>query len=130
MSIDKDQLVAEMRRQRNGNLPAMFEYLAKIDPDFLAGYNAATLRVFNYSEGAEDRALDARMKELIAVALLASVRGGTTKRHIAAAYRHGASKREVVEALEVAFQITGAPSMEFGIHCMMDLDAGGKEVDP
>ena len=59
---------------------------------------------------------------LIAVALLASAHGNTTRQHIKRALALGASKREVVEALEVSMHITGAPSLEYGLSEMMALE--------
>jgi len=56
-----------------------------------------------------------RPKELIAVALLAAIRGSTTRQHIKRALALGASKREVVEALELSMHITGAPSLHYGL---------------
>ena len=65
----------------------------------------------------------AKLKELIAVALLAAVRGNTTRAHIQKALSHGASRREVVEALEMSMHITGAPSLEFGLSQLMALES-------
>jgi len=111
-----------MRRQRNGSVHRVFEYLDDVDGEFLKAYNELALLNFNYAEAARDRAIDAKTKELIAVALLASVHGNTTRQHIKRALALGASKREVVEALEVSMHITGAPSLEYGLSEMMALE--------
>ena len=115
-------LIEKMKQERGGKLWPAFEYVARLDPDFLEGYNAATRQVFNYGAAAEDRAVDAKVKELIAIALLASVRGSTTGSHIRKCYELGATRREVLESLEVAYQVTGAPAFEFGVQCMMEID--------
>ena len=115
------KLPAKMRRQRKGNLHRVFEYLDGVDREFLQAYNELAVLNFNYAEGAKGRALTAKVKELIAVALLASVRGDTTREHIQRAMALGASKREVVEALEMSMHITGAPSLEFGVTHLMAL---------
>jgi alkylhydroperoxidase/carboxymuconolactone decarboxylase family protein YurZ len=123
MPTDATKLLAEMRRQRNGKLHPVFEYLSAIDPEFLEAYNQLAVLNFNYAEAAEGRILDAKVKELIAIALLASVRGNTTRQHIRRALDLGATKREIIEALAMAMHITGAPSLEFGLSEMMQLDA-------
>jgi alkylhydroperoxidase/carboxymuconolactone decarboxylase family protein YurZ len=122
MIPDPKELVKTMRGQRDGHVAKAFEYLAEIDPEFVAAYNQVAVLNFNYGEAAEHRELDARSKELIAIALLASVRGNTTRQHIRRALALGASRREIVEALEMAMHITGAPSLEFGLSEMMKLD--------
>jgi len=118
----QSELLARMRRQRGGHVHNVFEYLAEIDPEFLQAYNDLAVLNFNYAEAAQGRAIDAKTKELIAVALLAAVRGNTTRQHIKRALALGATRREVVEALEMAMHITGAPSLEFGLTEMMALE--------
>jgi alkylhydroperoxidase/carboxymuconolactone decarboxylase family protein YurZ len=115
-------LMITMRRQRKGELHSVFTYLAKVDPRFLKAYNNLAVLNFNYGRAAKERAIPAKVKELIAVALLAAVRGGTTREHIQKALSRGASKREVVEALEMSMHITGAPSLEFGLSQLMALE--------
>ena len=119
---DQTELLAKMRRQRGGHVHNVFEYLAEIDPEFLQAYNDLAVLNFNYAEAAEGRAIDARTKELIAVALLAAVHGNTTGQHIKRALVLGVTRREVVEALEMAMQIAGAPALEFGLTEMMALE--------
>lgn len=118
----KPNPVERMRRERKGKLHPVWEYLGTIDPEFLAAYDSLAVLNFNYGRAAGGRALSGKVKELIAVALLAGVRGNTTRRHIAQALAHGASRREVVEALEMSMHITGAPSLEFGLAQMMELE--------
>jgi len=122
MKIDPDELLEKMRRQRGGDSPRFFEYLASIDAEFLDVYNELALRNFNYADGAVNRTLDTKTKELIAIALLVSVHGNTTRQHMQRALALGATKREIVEALEMALHITGAPSLEFGLTELMALD--------
>ena len=118
----ESSLLTRMRRQRNGSVHPVFEYLADIDPEFLTAYNELAVLNFNYGERAKGRALSAKTKELLAAALLASVRGDTTQQHIRKALSLGASRREVAEALEMSLHITGAPSLEFGLRLLMELD--------
>jgi len=115
-------LLAKMRRQRGGHVAAPFEYLDAVDREFLKAYNEVAVLNFSYGDAGRTRVLDARTKELIAVALLVTVRGDTTQQHMRKALEHGASLREVVEALEMAMQVCGAPALEFGLRKLMDLE--------
>lgn len=116
------KLLTTMRDQRKGDLHPAFAYLDKADRQFLKAYNNLAVLNFNYGPAAKGRALPAKVKELIAAALLAAVRGDTTRDHMRKALTHGASRREIIEALEVSMHITGAPSLEFGISQLMALD--------
>jgi alkylhydroperoxidase/carboxymuconolactone decarboxylase family protein YurZ len=123
MNPNPAELIEKMRAQRGGRLHRIFEYLGSIDSEFLEAYNDLAILNFNYAEAAAGRALDAKVKELIAVALLAAVRGNTTRHHLRRALELGATRREIVEALEMAMHITGAPSLEFGLAELMALDS-------
>ena len=124
MSMPKPkELTTTMRRQRKGKLHPVFEYLEKTDREFLKAYNSVAVLNFNYGPAAKGRTLPAKIKELIAVALLASVKGDTTRDHIRKALSHGASRREIIEALEMSMHITGAPSLEFGLTQLMSIDS-------
>lgn len=116
------KLLDKMLRERKGRVLPAWKYLCEIDPEFLEAYNGVAVLNFNYGTAAKQRALSGKMKELIAVALLAAVRGDTIGQHIKTALAHGASKREVVEALEMSMQITGAPSLEFGLKRLMEIE--------
>lgn len=121
MKKTSSPLIAKMKRQRGGKVHSVFEYLDTIDREFLDAYNRVAVLNFNYGEAAAGRSLDAKMKELIAVALLAAVRGNTTRQHIQRALACGATVRQVVEALEMSMHITGAPSLEFGLSQLMEV---------
>jgi len=114
-------LLETMRRQRDGQLAPAFEFLDGIDPEFLEAYNRVAVLNFNYAEGAKGRVLDARVKELIAVALLACIKGETTRKHMQRALECGATPREIVEALEMSMHICGAPALEFGLRLLQEL---------
>jgi alkylhydroperoxidase/carboxymuconolactone decarboxylase family protein YurZ len=124
--IDANELVQKMRAQRKGKLLPAFEYLARIDPELLEAYNGLAVLNFNYPP-ADSRALDARTKELIAIPLLASVHGDTTRNHIRRAMELGVTEREIVEALGMAMQVTGAAAMEFGLSQLMAVMAERSE---
>jgi alkylhydroperoxidase/carboxymuconolactone decarboxylase family protein YurZ len=117
------KVIAKMRRERRGQLASAFEFLDGVDREYLEAYNRVAVLNFNYGDAGKGRALDARMKELIAVALLATIRGETTRKHMARALEEGATPRQVVEALEVAMHICGAPALEFGLRLLQELQA-------
>ncbi|MCC6344655.1 MAG: carboxymuconolactone decarboxylase family protein [Bryobacterales bacterium] len=121
MNTSKDVLT-KMRIQRKGKVHPAFVYLDGIDRPFLEAYNSLAVLNFAYGREAKGRAMPAKIKELIAIALLAAVRGDTTRDHIRKAISHGASRREIVEALEMSMHITGAPSLEFGLMQLMAVD--------
>lgn len=121
--MNEASLLDTMRRQRDGRLAAVFEFLDGLDPEFLRAYNEVAVLNFNYGDAGKGRALDARVKELIAVALLACVRGETTLQHMRRALEQGATPREIVEALEMSMHICGAPALEFGLRVLRELQS-------
>ena len=121
--MKKTSLLDTMRRQRDGHLASAFEFLDGVDREFLQAYNELAVLNFNYGEAGKGRALDPRMKELIAVALLVCVRGETTRKHMSRALEQGATPREIVEAMEMSMHICGAPAFEFGLRQLQELQA-------
>lgn len=79
-----------------------------------AGLGAAT-----YADGA----LDAKTKELIALAIGINVRcDGCLAAHGRAAFQRGATREEVVEAIGVAIHMGGGPSMVYGAEALQAYD--------
>ena len=122
---DANELLQTMRAQRRGRLVPAFEFLAGIDPDLLEAYNNLTVLNFSYPPATESRVLEAKIKELIAIALLASVHGDTTRLHIRRALELGATEREIAETLGLVMQVTGAAAMEYGLSQLMAEKAEG-----
>ena len=119
--MERDELIQRMKAERGGSILPAFEFMAGIDSALLDAYDRLAVLNFNYASTESDRALSAKQKEIIAVALLAAIRGNTTSKHMERALDLGASYRELVEALGLAMHITGAPSMEFGLELLMEL---------
>ena len=82
--------------------------LGRLSPDSLKGYQTLS------GAGAKTGHLDAKTRELIALAVAVTTRcDGCIAGHVAAAARHGASKEEVAEALGVAMALNAGAAMVF-----------------
>ena len=78
-------------------------------PDTMAAFS--DLGSATYTDGA----ISAKQKELIALAIGVTVRcDGCVAFHARAACRRGATRAEVAEAISVAIQMGGGPSMVYG----------------
>src|SRR5690554_3251567 len=78
-------------------------------PDVIKGYG--TLSAGTYKPGV----LDAKFKELIALALAINSRcDGCVAYHAKAAHDKGATREEVAEVIGVAIHMGGGPSMVYG----------------
>ncbi|MCB1509863.1 MAG: carboxymuconolactone decarboxylase family protein [Hyphomicrobiaceae bacterium] len=82
--------------------------LAKAVPDAMGAFGA--LGKASYGEGK----LSAKTKELISLAISVAARcDGCVAYHARAAHKKGVSREEVAEALAVAIQMGGGPSMVY-----------------
>lgn len=69
-------------------------------------------------------ALDSKTKELIALAIGITARcDGCLAFHAKAAKKHGATRQEVVETIQVALYMGGGPSMIYGAEALAAFDA-------
>ena len=91
--------------------------LKTAQPDTLKGFNLM------HAQAMQDGALDARTKELIAVALSVGSRcDPCIAFHVPAALRRGATREEVMEVLAVAVMMGGGPSLMYAAHVIEALD--------
>lgn len=68
-------------------------------------------------------ALSPRIKELMALSIAIATRcEGCILHHVGAAMRHGASRREIVETIEVAIEMGGGPSTVYGATALAAYD--------
>jgi AhpD family alkylhydroperoxidase len=68
--------------------------------------------------------LDSKTKELIALAIGITARcDGCLAFHAKAAKRHGATRQEIVETIQVALYMGGGPSMIYGAEALAAFDA-------
>ena len=120
MATDSEKLVNELQEHMGFVLP--FEAtLAEADPEFFAGFSQMK-KILLDREGA----LPIKTKALIHIALSAARRATGIKSHISRAMRLGATKEEIIEAMELSTFTFGAPAIKYGIE---SLNALMKEQD-
>jgi alkylhydroperoxidase/carboxymuconolactone decarboxylase family protein YurZ len=96
-------------------------WLAKEDPE----YAAARLPVSALSVG-EGKALSIKHREMVIIGILAfRGREDGVVAHMRRAVEHGASKRELLEAIEAAAVPGGGPTLSAGVKGLMQLEAEG-----
>jgi 4-carboxymuconolactone decarboxylase len=107
---ESDDLLNSVSNARGYSL-ALHEVLAKHDPDALAGYEQMMRALY-----LSNRRLDGKTKELVYVAVLVAL--GAAEQHIVAhmekAVREGATKEDVLEALELIVPAAGVARANTG----------------
>lgn len=105
-----DDLLDSVSAARGYSLP-LHEVLAANDPDVLAAYEQMMRALY-----LSDRRLDAKTKEFVYVAVLVAL--GAAEKHIRAhmekAVREGATKEEVLEAIELIIPAAGVARANTG----------------
>ncbi len=117
----KQDLLKVMEKER-GYMLGPWKFLAEQDVDFMEAYNNL------YNRGLTDgKALPARMRELIAIGILA-YRGQeeAVYLHGKRALKLGASKRELLEAVETAMIPGGGPTLAVGLRALARIEEEGK----
>ena len=111
----KAEVLIEKMKKDRGYIYPEWEFAARSDPDFVEAYNNL------YRAGLSDgRALPVKVRELIAIGLLSYRRDvGGAKTHILRAMRFGATKQEILEAVETSIIPGGAPTFFCGLSAMM-----------
>ena len=98
------------------------EWLAREDPEFARVRQP--LSALSTGEGQE---LSIKHREMVIIGILA-FRGASQEgmlAHMRRAIQHGATKRELLEAMESAAVPGGGPTFATGIRTLMQLDAEG-----
>lgn len=118
----KRQLLEDMARER-GYLPAPWLYMSEKDLDFLAAYNELYTRALT-----DGKALPIKVRELVAMGILA-FRGNADAvyEHAQRALRHGATKQELLEAIESTIVAGGAPTFATGLRALMRIEEDDKK---
>ena len=100
---------------------AWTEWLAREAPEYAAARQAVS--TMSVSEGKE---LSVRHREMVIVGILA-FRGRTdgVVAHMRRAIDHGATKRELLEAVQAAAVPGGGPTLSAGVTALMTLEAEG-----
>ncbi len=92
----------------------------KLSPDTLAGYQALS------KAGAHTGKLDAKTRELIALAVAVTTRcDGCITVHVGEALKHGATREEIAEALGVAVALNAGAAL---VYSARTLDAVGEHL--
>jgi AhpD family alkylhydroperoxidase len=95
--------------------------IAKLSPDTVKGYAALG------GAGAKTGRLDAKTRELIALAVAVSLRcDGCIAVHTAEARKQGATKEEIAEALGVAISVNAGAALVYSTRTMDAFDAAGE----
>ena len=118
----KKQLLEDMARER-GYLPAPWLYMSEKDLGFLAAYNELYTRALT-----DGKALPIKVRELVAIGILA-FRGNADAvyEHAQRALRHGATKQELLEAIESTIVAGGAPTFATGLRALMRIEEDDKK---
>lgn len=101
---------------------AYWEWVAREDP----AYARARIPLSELSVG-EGKALAIKYREMVILGILA-FRGASQEgilAHMKRAIQHGATKRELLEAMESAAVPGGGPTFATGARALMQLDAEG-----
>ena len=113
----------ETMKKRRGYVPPVWAYAAEKDPDFVQASNHLTNMGFK-----DGKALPAKMRELIAIGILAfRGREAGVYEHIRRALNHGATKQEVLEALETAMIAGGNPTFNLGVTALLKIEEEDKK---
>jgi alkylhydroperoxidase/carboxymuconolactone decarboxylase family protein YurZ len=115
LSEKSQRLIDEATRDR-GYLYPEWRYVAEHDPDFMERYNAYYRDALSRDDG-----LPIKYRELVALGVLAfrGVGEGAMVNHIKRAMEHGATRSEVIGALEAAAIPGGAPTFLHGIRALI-----------
>ena len=108
----------------NGGSPygyAFTDWLAQEDPEFMKA--RAPLSTLSFGEGKE---LSIKYKEMVIVGILAfRGREDGCVAHMRRAVEHGATKRELLEAVQAAAVPGGGPTLSTGVQAIMELERTG-----
>jgi alkylhydroperoxidase/carboxymuconolactone decarboxylase family protein YurZ len=98
--------------------------------EYIADRNAEYVVVLNelYRVVHSARSLPAKYREISISVLLASRLYDRTSAHLGRALDAGATEEELLEALEVAQTITGAPTLLFGVDALREVVAERKSA--
>lgn len=100
---------------------AFTDWLAKEDPEFMRA--RAPLSTLSFGEGKE---LSVKYKEMVIIGILAfrGTKDGVVA-HMRRAVEHGATKRELLEAIQAAAVPGGGPTLSTGVQGLMELERTG-----
>ena len=118
------QALTEKMKKERGYMYPQWAFLTEKDIDFMEAYNNL------YNIGLTDgKALPAKTRELIAIALLA-YRGleNSVYEHCKRALRLGTTKQELLEAMETSIIPGGAPTLSVGLRALIRIEEEEKKA--
>ena len=100
---------------------SFWDWVAREDPDYVTARKPLT----DLSVG-EGKALALKYREMVIIGILAfrGLHDGLVA-HMRRALQHGATKRELLEAIESAAVPGGGPTLSTGVQALMDLERQG-----
>jgi alkylhydroperoxidase/carboxymuconolactone decarboxylase family protein YurZ len=100
---------------------AYADWLAREDPEYMRA--RAPLSQLSFGEGKE---LAVKYREMVIIGILAfrGLHDGLVA-HMRRALQHGATKRELLEAIQSAAVPGGGPTLSAGVQALMDLERQG-----
>jgi alkylhydroperoxidase/carboxymuconolactone decarboxylase family protein YurZ len=119
MADDRAEILKAEALKDRGYVYPEWELVAHEDPDFMASYNQYYRDALNRDSG-----LSIKYREMVALGVLC-YRGaseGALVNHIKRAMQHGATKAEVIGALEAAAIPGGAPTFLAGIKALVAIE--------
>jgi AhpD family alkylhydroperoxidase len=121
---NKVQSLIEAMRKERGYLQPQWVYMAEKEVDFMEAYN--NLYEMGLKAG---KALPVKTRELVAIGILAyrGLEGGVYE-HMKRALRHGATKQELLEAVETSIVPGGAPTFATGLQALMRIEEEEKKA--
>ncbi len=100
---------------------AFTDWLAREDPEFMKA--RAPLSTLSFGEGKE---LSIKHKEMVIIGILAfRGREDGVVAHMRRAVAHGATKRELLEAVQAAAVPGGGPTLSTGVQALIELERTG-----
>jgi alkylhydroperoxidase/carboxymuconolactone decarboxylase family protein YurZ len=128
--LDLEDLMSEHRSNTDKSLAQeaspygypFWEWVAREDPDYVKARKP--LAELSVGEG---KALAIKYREMVIIGILA-FRGSSLEgilAHMRRAIQHGASKRELLEAMQSAAVPGGGPTFSAGCRALMQLDTEG-----
>ena len=100
---------------------AFTDWLAREDPEFMRA--RAPLSTLSFGEGKE---LSVKHKEMVIIGILCfRGREDGVVAHMKRAVDHGATKRELLEAVQAAAVPGGGPTLSTGVQALMELERTG-----
>jgi len=98
-----------------------WDWVAKEDPDYIRAREPVS--ELSLGEGKE---LSVKHREMVIIGILAfRGREGGVVAHMRRAIEHGATKRELLEAIQSAAVPGGGPTFSTGVQALMQLDRAG-----